>query len=210
MANHKYKLTYFAGRGRGEAIRYIFAYAGVPYEDERIQFPDWGALKAKTPFGILPVLEVDGKDTLSQHVAVAHYLAKSFNIAGKTPLEEAKADQFVQGTTDIYPAFAPVIQQILAGNQEGKATAYATFKEGALKTYLDRYEGFLKANGTGHFVGNALTWADLYIAELLERLEKIFDPHALEHHPTLKKLVTDVHANPNIAKYVATRPATPL
>ena len=41
----KLKLTYFNGRGRGEPARLILAQAGVEYEDNRIEFADWPALK---------------------------------------------------------------------------------------------------------------------------------------------------------------------
>jgi len=40
-----YKLTYFQMRARGEVIRMIFAVAGVPYEDHRIEWSEWPALK---------------------------------------------------------------------------------------------------------------------------------------------------------------------
>ncbi len=42
----KLKLTYFNGRGRGEPSRLILAQAGVDYEDVRIEFADWPALKS--------------------------------------------------------------------------------------------------------------------------------------------------------------------
>ena len=41
----KLKLIYFNGRGKGEAARLILAQANVDYEDVRIEFPDWPALK---------------------------------------------------------------------------------------------------------------------------------------------------------------------
>ena len=40
-----YKLIYFNARGRAEHIRYIFAYAGVDYVDERIPKERWPELK---------------------------------------------------------------------------------------------------------------------------------------------------------------------
>jgi len=40
-----YKLTYFAGRGRAELSRMIFAQAGVAYEDVRIEGAQWPQLK---------------------------------------------------------------------------------------------------------------------------------------------------------------------
>jgi glutathione S-transferase len=40
-----YKLVYFNARGKAEHIRFIFAYAGVDYEDERISQDKWPELK---------------------------------------------------------------------------------------------------------------------------------------------------------------------
>lgn len=41
----RYKLIYFNARGRAEHIRYIFAYAGIDYVDERIPNDRWPELK---------------------------------------------------------------------------------------------------------------------------------------------------------------------
>ena len=38
----QYKLYYFDFGGRGEFIRVMFHYAGVPFEDVRFSFPEWG------------------------------------------------------------------------------------------------------------------------------------------------------------------------
>ena len=40
-----YKLYYFPLRARGELSRYVFAQAGVEYEDVRVPFAEWGQLK---------------------------------------------------------------------------------------------------------------------------------------------------------------------
>ena len=40
-----YKLYYFPSRGRAEMIRYVFAQAGVEYEDVRVGGEEWGKLK---------------------------------------------------------------------------------------------------------------------------------------------------------------------
>ena len=49
-----YKLYYFDGRGRAELSRFVFAQAGVEYEDVRVQWDseEWGRLKT----GELPQL----------------------------------------------------------------------------------------------------------------------------------------------------------
>ena len=41
----QYKLIYFNARGRAEHIRYIFAYAGIDYIDERIPKERWPEIK---------------------------------------------------------------------------------------------------------------------------------------------------------------------
>ena len=55
----KLKLIYFNGRGRGEPARLILAQAGVEYEDERIEFEDWPALKSSKMFCTLLYIKND-------------------------------------------------------------------------------------------------------------------------------------------------------
>lgn len=41
----QYKLTYFNCKGLGEAIRFLFAYGNIAFEDNRIEESEWPALK---------------------------------------------------------------------------------------------------------------------------------------------------------------------
>jgi glutathione S-transferase len=66
----KLKLTYFDFHGgRGEPARLALSIGGIPFEDDRVAPSDWPARKPDTPFGALPVLEVDGQ-TLAQSNAI--------------------------------------------------------------------------------------------------------------------------------------------
>ncbi len=42
-----FKLTYFNVCGRAELTRLIFAKSGTAFEDDRIEFADWPAIKGK-------------------------------------------------------------------------------------------------------------------------------------------------------------------
>uniref|UniRef100_A0A674BMZ4 glutathione transferase n=1 Tax=Salmo trutta TaxID=8032 RepID=A0A674BMZ4_SALTR len=47
MTMQSYKLTYFNMRGRAELSRYIFAYAGIAFEDRRVEWKDWPLIKKR-------------------------------------------------------------------------------------------------------------------------------------------------------------------
>uniref|UniRef100_A0A4W5LIS7 glutathione transferase n=1 Tax=Hucho hucho TaxID=62062 RepID=A0A4W5LIS7_9TELE len=47
MTMPSYKLTYFNMRGRAELPRYIFAYAGIAFEDRRVEWKDWPSIKKR-------------------------------------------------------------------------------------------------------------------------------------------------------------------
>jgi len=56
----QYKLYYFPLRGRCEFIRYIFAYANVPYEQVDIQRDEWLTQKKQdASMGVIPYLELE-------------------------------------------------------------------------------------------------------------------------------------------------------
>ena len=58
----QYKLTYFDFHGgRGEPARMALAMAGIAFEDDRVPVGGWEQRKLDTPFGALPVLEIDGQ-----------------------------------------------------------------------------------------------------------------------------------------------------
>jgi glutathione S-transferase len=81
-----YTLNYFNGRGRAEITRLVFAAAGVEFTDKRVEFEDWPALKAESPLGQMPFLEVDGV-RIPQSCSIARYVAREHNLAGRNSLE---------------------------------------------------------------------------------------------------------------------------
>ena len=68
---NKPKLIYFdAPVSRGEECRLALHLAGVDFDDVRIKVADWPALKERTPYGGLPVLELPGVPSLAHSNAM--------------------------------------------------------------------------------------------------------------------------------------------
>jgi glutathione S-transferase len=70
------KLSYFNIEGPAEKVRLALTVAGVPFEDVRVNFADWPALKPTTPGGQLPVMEIGGGKMVTQSGAMARYAAR--------------------------------------------------------------------------------------------------------------------------------------
>ena len=67
----------FNSRGNAEAIRLMFAQVGFEYEDICFGYTSkhWVEFKPNTPYGVLPVLQEDGKIIAgSQPEAISRYL----------------------------------------------------------------------------------------------------------------------------------------
>jgi len=201
-----YKLNYFDGRGRAEIVRLIFAAAGVKYTDNRIKKEDWPAQKAGTPFGQLPVLEVDGVK-LCQSNTCARYLARKFNLAGKTDLDQARVDMFVDCLED---SLKPILTFFFEKDETKKAEAKKKYVEEQLPAYLTLLEGLLVSNagGDGYLVGPELTWADLAFLNFVAWTAMAGSDNPLAKFPKLKALKEKVEKLPKIAEWIASRPKT--
>lgn len=200
---HKYKLTYFNMMGRAEPARMMFAYKGVKYEDYRIEQDKWPEYKSKMPFGQIPVLEVDGK-TLSQSQAINRYLGRTFGMVGANDFEAAQCDMLVDGLTDVMMNLRPWFME---KDEDKKKQIWTTFENEHAKPFLTLYEKFLKTNGTGHFVGKTMTWADIVLFNAISWWGHAH-PTMLQSHPELTKFVHMVSAEPKIKHWIETRPKT--
>ncbi|CAJ0581567.1 unnamed protein product, partial [Mesorhabditis spiculigera] len=192
----QYKLTYFDIRGLGEPARQLFALAHVEFEDNRIKKENWLELKPTTPFGKLPILEVDGKE-LAQSKAIYRYLGKQFGFAGADDWESAQIDQWADQLQDYGTAMRPW-SAVAGGYTEGdKEKLYKEVAEPARDQHLPLIVKQLKANGSGFLVGSKVSWVDL---AFLTTLEKTLTsaPNFLEKYPEITAYVKKIHEIPEI------------
>jgi len=201
-----YKLTYFDGRGRGEIIRLLFAYQGQDYVDNRIKREDWSTHKPSAPFGQVPILEVDGVK-LCQSNSCARYLARKFNLAGKTELDQAKADMLVDCFDD---SAKPIMMFFMEKDEAKKAEAKKKFVEEQLPASLALLEALLVANNGGDkfFVGTEVTWADIAFMNFVQWTAMGGAVNPLTKFPKLTALDDRVKKIPKIAAWLEKRPKT--
>ncbi|CAH1793957.1 unnamed protein product [Owenia fusiformis] len=210
MSKPTYKLTYFNGKGRAELIRLIFHSKNINFEDYRVGKEDWEALKPNTPMGHLPVLQV-GNVTISESLTIARFAANETGIAGKTVVEKAQADMIVEVLNEFGAAAMKAIFSAGGPDKLPAALGAVVGKEG--KNALGSVEKSFMANNPGgsFLVGKEITWADICLFNLMDILsdfgqdvEKILN----DNSPKLLTIYKCVAENPNIAKWVQTRPKT--
>ena len=100
----KLKLTYFDFHGgRGEPARLALSIGGIPFEDDRVPPSDWERRKPNTPFGALPLLEVDGQ-TLAQSNAVNRYVGKLTDLYPTDAWQAALCDEVMEAVGTSVPS----------------------------------------------------------------------------------------------------------
>lgn len=155
------------------------------------------------PFGHLPVLVIEGTKMLAQSNAIARYLARHHGLAGKDIWEQAQADMFADNIKDLIQSGSGIYRETDPEKQQEMGRA---FFEETLVPHMAKIEEILQKNG-GLLVGKSVTWADImYYAFFANAVAKF--PETLKDSPHLKALMDRIEQNPNIKRYLATRPVT--
>jgi len=196
-----FKLVYFNVAGRAELIRLIFAKAGTPFDEERIEFPDWPARKASMPMGQLPVLYYKGQPMI-QSLTIARFVGRKCGLAGGDEIEEFLCDQFV--STLWLDIANKLVEVFFTKDEDAKAKLAAERKTPAIEA-LDKLASLVK----GDFVlGDKMSYADLALLDAEPWLARTVP--GVQLPPQLKAIVTKVEADPKVAAYLAARPQTPF
>ena len=199
-----YKLTYFNARGRGETSRLIFAQAGVDYEDNRVAGEDWVKFKPTTPYGSLPVLEVDGK-MLAGSGGIARFLAERFGLAGSNDFENAEIASIVDACGDLSQKLGVAHSE---KDETKKAELQKELGEVVFPKFLGIFEKLINTNDTpeGWVYGSKVTYADFSLYNAFEWLMDV--PNVFDKYPGIQKMRKSVEELPKIAKWIDTRPKT--
>lgn len=202
-----YTLNYFNGRGRAELTRLIFAASGTKFTDDRVEFAEWPAKKANSPIGQMPYLQVDDV-VLPQSIAIARFVAKETNLAGRNNLEQAQADAIVDTIIDLVNYFYSKIFGIKDALEQ--ETAFKAFLADQGAKAAESVEKLITLYGSDVYsVGTGLTWADLLIFDVGSAvLSKVAD--FASKYPRTAAVHANVANHERVAEYVKNRPVTPF
>ncbi len=119
----KPKLYYFdAPVSRGEECRLALHLAGIDFEDARIKFADWPALKEQMPYGSVPVLELPGHPPLAHSNAILVLIGRRHGLHPADDFEAARHEGMMQHVEDLRCAVSPTLRM---GDAEKKAAREA-------------------------------------------------------------------------------------
>ena len=146
----KPKLTYFdAPMSRGEECRLALHVAGVDFEDHRIKREDWMKLKPTTPFGSVPVYELEGRPALAQANAILVLVGRQHDLHPKDDFEAARHEAMMGHVEDLRANVGPTIR---ISDEAEKKKAREALATGYLPTWGANAE---KQIGDGPFFGGA-------------------------------------------------------
>lgn len=158
------KLTYFGIPGRGETIRLALSIGGVPFEDERIAFSDWGTVKPKTPWGSLPMITLSDGRVVAQQRALLRMVGAE---TGLYPKDDSYKAALIDSLLDFIEDTnikVNALGQGLPKEEKEAARLAGVSKDGAVHNMMLKIESFIGENGNnGYSVGDSLSIADLAV-----------------------------------------------
>lgn len=155
-----YRLTYFdVDGGRAEPIRIALNAAGIPFEDRRLSFQEFGESRQGYRFTCVPVLEIDGKQ-VTQSSALARYAGKLAGLYPEDALQALYCDEAMGAVEDITNHIGSTFR--LQGDAQREARV--ALVDGWLPIYLKGFADLLQRGGGRYLADNRLTVADLCVA----------------------------------------------
>lgn len=146
--------------------------AGVDFEDHRIKSEEWSTLKASTPFGALPVLELPGKPPLAQSNAILAYVGRRYDLHPQEAWEAARHEAILASVEEVRAALVP------SGKLD--ATEKKQAREELAKGYLKDWGARMDQQIRGTFVGGErLQVADIKLFQIMHSFRR----GVLDHIP---------------------------
>eukprot|EP00924_Labyrinthula_sp_SR-Ha-C_P000313 snap_masked-scaffold_25-processed-gene-3.50-mRNA-1 protein AED:0.30 eAED:0.34 QI:0/-1/0/1/-1/1/1/0/213 len=207
----KISLTYFDFPfWKAEVPRICLNLGGIEFEDIRIKRENWPELKPTTPFGYLPILEVDGK-WLTQGSVITKYVARLSKLVPEDEFDIAKTDELIH----IAEEHSQVLSKLMRpkDEEEKKKVREEFVADGLYKMYDELNKVFESTGKNGKFMfGDKLTVGDIFVWKFVGWLTGgVIDyfpdrETQLAKYPLLKKCIEAVDEHEGVKAYKAKFP----
>jgi glutathione S-transferase len=204
------KLMYFDIEARGEPVRLALTLAQVPFDDVRVKFDEWPALKGTMPSGQLPVLQVDDGPMRTQSMAMLRWIGATYS-STLYPTDKLFDIEEAMGMVEdldrafIVPRTAGMNPQMLgypegySQTEEGKAMVKKlreSFVQDTLSKVCDQLTKLIESHGGPFLVaGSEPTVVDCVAVPLLRSFTRGYidyvAPTCLDAHPVVVKYIKD-------------------
>jgi glutathione S-transferase len=204
----KPRLIYFdAPVSRGEECRLALHLAGVEFEDVRIARADWPALKPKTPFGGLPVLELPGLPPLGQSNAILVFIGRRHGLHPGDDFEAARHEAVMCHVEDLRAQVGPTLR---IADEAGKKAARATLAGSYLPAWAAYAERQIPDAGP-FFAGEKLHVVDLKLHRAVHWLVSGIIDHipttVFAAFPKLNRVYAAVRDHEDVKAWCPRRPS---
>ncbi|KAJ1967828.1 hypothetical protein IWQ62_001607 [Dispira parvispora] len=196
----RYEVYYFAGSGLAEAARMLLEYAGAEWSDK---YPEnWETEKALTPYGKLPILIEHGDDgkvvEIVESDAIYRYLARKFGLYGQDIQEDVQQDTIISQLKEVQ------IPTGLSMQSDEHIKKYGAEKAKEASQHLfEKHGELLKKNGTGHYVGNRTTLADIFAYYCFKMFKKYgVVGESIPHQEVFDHFEATLASDPKFKRYL--------
>eukprot|EP00586_Coscinodiscus_wailesii_P022776 CAMPEP_0172496304 /NCGR_PEP_ID=MMETSP1066-20121228/84979_1 /TAXON_ID=671091 /ORGANISM="Coscinodiscus wailesii, Strain CCMP2513" /LENGTH=224 /DNA_ID=CAMNT_0013268527 /DNA_START=43 /DNA_END=717 /DNA_ORIENTATION=+ len=175
------KLTYFDIEGVAEPIRLALILSGLEFEDDRVVFKDWSALKPTLPYGQLPIMTIDGSEMKTQSGAMLRWAGSQGKLYPSNKLYDIEEAIGLIG--DAQKSWGPSLYIAMRPENYGYPQGYNKSDEGIeriktmrqnwianeLPRYLKYISDMIDKHGGKWIAGEEVTIADCLAAPFLRR-----------------------------------------
>lgn len=221
----RYELYYWPGiQGRGEFVRLALEDAGAAYVDVARRPRGMAAMSkflenrsVKRPPLAPPFLKA-GKLVIAQTANILFFLGPRLGLAPKDEAARLWAHQLqltiADWVAEVHDTHHPVASSLYYEEQKREAKRRAEiFRVERQPKFLSYFEEVLERNGGRVFIGNAISYVDLSLFQMIEGLRYAF-PRAMAKHESKYPRVTALRertaARPRLAAYLASARRLPF
>jgi glutathione S-transferase len=214
----RYELYYWPGiQGRGEFVRLALEDAGAAYVDVARRPRGMVAMSrflesrsVKRPPFAPPFLKA-GKLVIGQTANILFFLGPLLGLVPKDDADRPWAHQLqltiADWVAEVHDAHHPIASSLYYEEQKREAKRRAeNFRVERLPKFLSYFEQVLERNGSRALVGNAVSYVDLSLFQMIEGLRYAFPRAMTKQERKYRQLIAlhdRVAARPRLVAYLA-------